>query len=92
MKDSIVKLAPRPQLQKLSKYPQLRTSRDHSTLTFRVLNIGKNCHDFNFQFSNLAFASLTGGGTMVIDGFIIELFQNEIVKQNMSHRVKTIVT
>lgn len=54
--------------------------------------MGKNCQDFNFQFSNLACVRLTGGGTTVIDGFIIELFQNEIVKQNMSYRVKTIVT
>mgnify|MGYP007048335708 FL=1 len=29
---------------------------------------------------------------MVIDGFIIELFQNEIVKQDMSYRMKTFVT
>ena len=87
-------MAPRPQLQKLSKYPQLRTYLDHLPFTIHFSNYGerKNCQDFNFQFSNHAFARLTGGGTMVIDGFIIELFQNEIVKQDMSYRLKTIVT
>ena len=56
------------------------------------MNNGKKLSGLQFSVFKSCLRRLTGGGTTVIDGFIIELFQNEIVKQNMSYRVKTIVT